>query len=1050
MPFAGYENFADCVSKNKDKGDPEAYCGKIKHETEDKGKPKKDGSGKGTRANYNRGGCNDIIPPECLVKAYNHYKDKFPHLSERDLLDKSFNHFKNKNDLVQKGYFTKYKGIPIFIKENETEEEALQRQLNFRKTQREKTEIISQIGEIKQKLLDLNKEYKIFGETLNDEQETKKVEFNRMLIEETAKSEINWNRDIESELKSYKKSLRGYQIGLTNWKKQIEQKKGKGWHGEPERHSKARKTGKADFTQPQTLDLILFELAQDYEQEVHDFLTLDSEENWKYYRDKEIRNYKIVNIRRGKIDKDYWECKIIRKRDNLAINFEGTHRVSDVGAYINLIKSLEESGDLDDLFYDYGYECKWITKNGKHICIPSYKFDILTTDAEGNEATHLQQLMEQVNRYTESYATPEAQALRESLGGTLRPPVESINVPFTLRNSETGAIVRGNVNRNLEKNQIQLTPVSSSNVRGVGQFKDQLLVQFHGDGRTPQRTYRYQMQSPEMAEEAYNNLTNSSSPGRWVWENIRGHRAGESVTKNKLAPSLSPPGKGYKTIGGTTASLLEYSISNRVPVSRVANFEAMSEQLKRKTSNPSRNPNTGSRLEGALEGRRQARDRGVNQLGVARQVRQLPKLDFAIKELDSDMIVRILDEHGAKNKILMIKGMSPSIEPNYVYITVYTDEGLEETLEIDTKKLIQLADDIKKREESKGRGWWGESERHSQARKKGHADLTEDSFDELLDWVYENTGAKSEEEAKSIAFAIINSRKKNDKDKGKEKDWHESWREIGATFQKQREERKKERLNALEEKRKRIEAEYNVTILDQEEYAISKLGSDDPTTWEEYVNIQINRILSPKEEILARVEELKKAKKLDFTIRERNDLSFDVLDFKEFTYKTHDFESKDFSVLEGPITRSGAFPYKLGGYNVTLYKQWDNLKDVFSQVDYLPLIGSKDLGAHYAKTLGFAYNFRFDDESEKVYADIVTMEDMDKLSDNYQPDTEGWEVSIGFKDHRMGNKQIIDKADHLAVSLRNKEMGRCRYGGDPCFINYKDQNLKEVVSYTRN
>jgi len=34
LPFAGYKNFADCVRKNKDKGDPAAYCGAIKHQVE--------------------------------------------------------------------------------------------------------------------------------------------------------------------------------------------------------------------------------------------------------------------------------------------------------------------------------------------------------------------------------------------------------------------------------------------------------------------------------------------------------------------------------------------------------------------------------------------------------------------------------------------------------------------------------------------------------------------------------------------------------------------------------------------------------------------------------------------------------------------------------------------------------------------------------------------------------------------------------------------------------------------------------------------------------
>lgn len=37
-PFGGYTDFADCVAKNQDKGNPDAYCGYIKHKVED---PKK-------------------------------------------------------------------------------------------------------------------------------------------------------------------------------------------------------------------------------------------------------------------------------------------------------------------------------------------------------------------------------------------------------------------------------------------------------------------------------------------------------------------------------------------------------------------------------------------------------------------------------------------------------------------------------------------------------------------------------------------------------------------------------------------------------------------------------------------------------------------------------------------------------------------------------------------------------------------------------------------------------------------------------------------------
>ncbi len=38
MPFAGYTDFNDCVSKNNDKSDPDAYCGSIKHQVEETNK----------------------------------------------------------------------------------------------------------------------------------------------------------------------------------------------------------------------------------------------------------------------------------------------------------------------------------------------------------------------------------------------------------------------------------------------------------------------------------------------------------------------------------------------------------------------------------------------------------------------------------------------------------------------------------------------------------------------------------------------------------------------------------------------------------------------------------------------------------------------------------------------------------------------------------------------------------------------------------------------------------------------------------------------------
>lgn len=33
-PFADYKDFADCMAKNKDKGDPKGYCATIKRKAE--------------------------------------------------------------------------------------------------------------------------------------------------------------------------------------------------------------------------------------------------------------------------------------------------------------------------------------------------------------------------------------------------------------------------------------------------------------------------------------------------------------------------------------------------------------------------------------------------------------------------------------------------------------------------------------------------------------------------------------------------------------------------------------------------------------------------------------------------------------------------------------------------------------------------------------------------------------------------------------------------------------------------------------------------------
>ncbi len=176
------------------------------------------------------------------------------------------------------------------------------------------------------------------------------------------------------------------------------------------------------------------------------------------------------------------------------------------------------------------------------------------------------------------------------------------------------------------------------------------------------------------------------------------------------------------------------------------------------------------------------------------------------------------------------------------------------------------------------------------------------------------------------------------------------------------------------------------------------------------------------------------------------ELANDFIDLKDFTQQTHDFKEQDFTVLHGPITRAGGFEYTKNGEKKVLYKQWDNIKERFAEKKYIPLKATTKTGSHKAKEVGFAYNWEPNDKTKQMYADVVLIEDIEVMTDLLDP-KEGYHVSIGFNDHiEGGNKQIIDSLDHLAMSLKNKEVGRCSTaGGKGCTIKKKDTGMEMVI-----
>jgi len=268
--------------------------------------------------------------------------------------------------------------------------------------------------------------------------------------------------------------------------------------------------------------------------------------------------------------------------------------------------------------------------------------------------TRIQKLWEQQKAFE------RAKRLGRAMGvETLVSPVQSVTMPFSITNTETGKTIKGEVVENIEKNTRQLQPVSSSNVRASGQFGSELLIQFHPSKLQPMRTYRFMFETPERAKEANESLLGSGSPGRWVWQNLRGHTAGEKVVPSKLGPSLSPPGQGLPTIGGTSASLVPYKISNRVPVQRVKNFNEILKKMKRSSSNITTDPMTGSRIEALLGTRKELRE--MKEPSFRKGTHGLPPIrDFVyignINELEEDYSVRGHWRHLKSGKKTWIKG----------------------------------------------------------------------------------------------------------------------------------------------------------------------------------------------------------------------------------------------------------------------------------------------------------------------------------------------------------------------------------------------------------
>ncbi|MFW9872571.1 MAG: hypothetical protein ACFFG0_05660 [Candidatus Thorarchaeota archaeon] len=188
-------------------------------------------------------------------------------------------------------------------------------------------------------------------------------------------------------------------------------------------------------------------------------------------------------------------------------------------------------------------------------------------------------------------------------------------------------------------------------------------------------------------------------------------------------------------------------------------------------------------------------------------------------------------------------------------------------------------------------------------------------------------------------------------------------------------------------------------------------------------------------------------------------------------FVTTDFQVINDSTLGGYIVRDGDYEYHAPDGSITIkYKDWDNIQEAYGAINHAIAFGSRNPDSHTErddKMIGYFDDFKFipkgtkgptkpyvDEKYNRVWARINTNKHITELSDLQLDDLRNLPVSASYDDYGYGDKQIIGKIHHIAVSLNKNERDRCSTaGGTPCNVSLSqdhDHNLKEATTIADN
>lgn len=579
-------------------------------------------------------------------------------------------------------------------------------------------------------------------------------------------------------------------------------------------------------------------------------------------------------------------------------------------------------------------------------------------------------------------------------------------------------------------NNFPMTPVQSSFVKGAGVYKNHLLVQYH---HTPE-IWGYPLTNKK-AGQFFQELMASGSKGGWVWDELLGKPSQYGMAKGKFfayekdgkSHFYTTPGAQFVHLQGRPA-MFSYNPVGYLGGGQKA-YEAQAKEWKEK------------KVEGYEEAlSKTPKIQEWEGLGTSRKPWAMPKVKGKKKA----------STPSKKRKPLEGKGILEELEEWKKKVTESPKERILEKVrqmkrakeQVEGKKPLE---EIPRKEKPK-KAPTPKREPPKKAPKKPKKAPTPKKPPKEPKKPEKEVKKKEKEITQEIEDKEVKKLQKKLKTASKRKR-----KEILGLIDLIREGGKKESKEESEE----IRNEYLAWLREK----LKKLQNQKKSTTSKALEKGLTRVI---DQLKARIKVISKMDFEDLIVDFQNSVSKDYMGaisrFGRITYlgnvktsyhvdkiNTEDFAvdfTEDYTTMWGPIThgkKGGYFEYrdkKNPDKTIKVYKDYETLKEVHENLDYYPVIGTTGDKSHKAGVIGFTHQFEPHDDTEEIYGETVLFNDLASISNI--PEHVPRQISIGFVDEIKGDVQYVRDIDHLAMSLDNKEIGRCQMGGNGCYMEKRE------------